>query len=352
LNVAKHRIGGHYLSEKLDGTRCFWDGGISRGVRTEDVPWASLVAPKTGVRKDKIKPIASGLWSRYGNPIMAPDWFLNTLPACFLDGELTAGRGKFQLTRSICGGDTPDPRFDRIRYAIYSAPPAENVFQSGLIKNANILREINYDECMAFVRSQLEDFEGDFQFCVAQSFQGELEFLGRVFEAQAQQCYLLKQEKLPLDEGSAHVRVAEFLGYVLEQSGEGIVLRDPAAEWEPKRHKGILKWKPFSDAEGTITGFTSGRETDKGSKHLGKIGALILDYDGKRLELSGLTDEEREFSSFADSQWASHNPGRDMPPDARGKHFKVGDTVTFRYRELSDDKIPKEARYFRQRGVE
>ena len=44
-----------------------------------------------------------------------------------------------------------------------------------------------------------------------------------------------------------------------------------------------------------MVGFTSGRETTKGSRLLGKIGALIVDYQGKRLELSGLTDAEREF---------------------------------------------------------
>ena len=41
-----------------------------------------------------------------------------------------------------------------------------------------------------------------------------------------------------------------------------------------------------------MTGFTSGRETNKGSRLLGKIGALITDFNGKRLELSGLTDTE------------------------------------------------------------
>jgi hypothetical protein len=37
-----------------------------------------------------------------------------------------------------------------------------------------------------------------------------------------------------------------------------------------------------------------------------------------------------------------------MPEDFQGKHFKVGDVVTFKYRELSDDGIPKEARYWRR----
>ena len=116
------KVGGKFLSEKLDGTRCFWDGGVSRDLPTDSVPWASILDPKTGKKKAKIKPLATGLWSRYGNPIMAPDWFLNGLPACPLDGELWAGRGNFQLCRSICGGDEPDPRFKQIKYAVVLVP--------------------------------------------------------------------------------------------------------------------------------------------------------------------------------------------------------------------------------------
>ena len=56
LRPAKHDVAGWFISEKLDGTRCFWDGGMSRGVRTEDVPWASVIDPKTGKQKAKIKP--------------------------------------------------------------------------------------------------------------------------------------------------------------------------------------------------------------------------------------------------------------------------------------------------------
>ena len=119
----KHDVAGWFVSEKLDGTRCFWDGGLTRGLPTEQVPWASIIDPKTGEKKAKVKPLSTGLWSRYGNPIMAPDWWLNQLPCCPLDGELWAGRGKFQLCRSICGGDTPDERFDKIVFAVYSTPP-------------------------------------------------------------------------------------------------------------------------------------------------------------------------------------------------------------------------------------
>ncbi len=41
----KHKIAGWYISEKLDGTRCFWDGGLSRDVPTDQVPWASITDP-------------------------------------------------------------------------------------------------------------------------------------------------------------------------------------------------------------------------------------------------------------------------------------------------------------------
>ena len=43
------------------------------------MPWASIIDPKTGKKKAKIKPVATGLWCRYGNPIIAPDAFLNLL---------------------------------------------------------------------------------------------------------------------------------------------------------------------------------------------------------------------------------------------------------------------------------
>ena len=158
--------------------------------------------------------------------------------------------------------------------------------------------------------------------------------------------------KLSDDEPTARKEVEAYLKQVLDRGGEGVIIRNPAAQWTPKRVNDLLKYKPFSDAEALITGFTSGRKTGKGSKHLGKIGALITDYKGKRLELSGLTDAEREFLSDAMSEHATRHPGEDMPEGTQGRYFKVGQTVSFKFRELSDDGIPKEARHWRPRDVE
>lgn len=367
-NPQKHKIAGWYVSEKLDGTRCFWDGGLSRGLPTETIPWASIIDPKTGKRKKKIKPVATGLWSRYGNPIMAPDWFLNQLPSCPLDGELWAGRGNFQLNRSICAGDEPDPRFDRIQYAVYSTPSLAAVFSTGEIKNTNFRCNMVFDRVEAWVHERLNGRDSvksklptprrtlgaDYvSLPHGSTFEDEVRFLNEALENTPMSvCYLHQQTKLDANEDKAREQLETLLECTLTEGGEGLVVRDPGASWVPKRHKGLLKFKPFDDAEGRVIGFTSGRETDKGSKLLGRIGALILDYEGKRLELSGLTNEEREFASGEMGVFASAHPGVDMPEWFQGRHFKKGDIVTFLFRELSDDGIPKEARYFRKRDVE
>ncbi len=347
------RVGGKFLSEKLDGTRCFWDGGLSRGWPTDQVPWASITDPKTGKKKGKIKPVATGLWSRYGNPIMAPDWFLNQLPCVPLDGELWAGRGNFQLCRSICGGDEPDPRFKQIKYAVYSCPPITAVFGTGEIKNTNMVCNLHWPSNELWIKDRMEEFEGDFRFLnPGSTFADELKFLADAIETHSDYCFLHKQVKLPDDEEAARTAIEMHLDAVLAQGGEGVVMRDPNAVWLPKRHDGILKFKPYEDAEGRVIGFTSGRETLKGSRLQGMIGALIVDYKGKRLELSGLTDAERKFQTGEMSVYAAEHPGVDMPENFQGQVFRKGQNVTFIYRELTDDGIPKEARYHRKRDVE
>ena len=124
--------------------------------------------------------------------------------------------------------------------------------------------------------------------------------------------------------GEANDQVEAYLQRVLDQGGEGVVIRNPNAIWTPKRHRAILKYKPFQDAEARVVGFTSGRETNKGSRLLGKIGALIVDYQGKRLELAGLTDAEREFADPTGPHWAANNPGHRQPLLGRRQAVQEG----------------------------
>ncbi len=99
-HTGREDISGYFMSEKYDGQRCFSDGGISRGLDARDVPYANVAKDARFVER----PIATGLWSRYGKVIHAPDWWLDRLPKVItLDMELWMGRGTFQKLRSIVG---------------------------------------------------------------------------------------------------------------------------------------------------------------------------------------------------------------------------------------------------------
>lgn len=347
----KNDVAGKYISEKLDGSRVFWDGGLSRGVSILNVPWANITDPKTGNPKKNLPPVATGMWSRYGNPIMAPDWFLNQLPACPLDGELWAGRGNFQTLRSIVARDNPDERWRDVQFAVFGSPPMSEVFGDGLIKNSNFVHSMQAERNKSFIMGRLEHglLEHFTSLTGKITFDEELAFLNSMIPSDGSTVvYLHGQCKLPQDRTQAEAALDTFFKKILDNGGEGVMIRDPSSVWTPKRVDKLLKWKPFSDDAGTLVGFTSGRKTDKGSKLLGMIGALILDYNGKPLELAGLTDEERRFSTYDMEKYAAEHPGENMPASFTAKHFTIGQQVEFRYRELSDDGIPKDARYLRK----
>jgi DNA ligase-1 len=335
--AGKSKIAGWYVSEKLDGSRCLWDGGITRGMNTVDVPWAGLLHPKKFTPKPKIKPKSTGLWSRYGNPIIAPDWFLDALPKVPLDGELWCGRGNFQTCRSIVAGDTPDPRWDQVQYAVYGSPGMINFTEPGLIKNNSMYCEIPEDT-LQFV------MELGSKFLIDATFVDEYEHFAELLE-DSTVAFAHLQRSLPTDEVEAAARLEEIMNDVVEGGGEGVIIRDGAATYLCKRSKQLLKYKPYDDGDGKLVGFTAGRV----GKYEGMIGALILELDnGKRLELSGMTDAERMFCG---GEVGHCEPGKDLPAHVtRSAKFVLGERISFLYRELSDDGIPKEARYFRQRG--
>jgi len=343
----KVKIAGWYASEKLDGSRLFWDGGITRDLTTCSVPYANIRDPKTGQLKKKVKPIATGLWSRYGNPVIAPDWFLDDLPETPLDGEIWAGRGKFQLCRSIVAGDDPDPRWDQVKFMVYGMPSPDSVFRAGEIKNPNFVIDFG-PEVLEWFEARIKP--GYISLTSDATFEEEWQWMKGVLHGRK---YVFRHRQTALPDGEADARdiLAQMTSEVVEAGGEGMIIRDPAACWTPKRVPTLLKVKPEHDDEARIVGFTSGRRTLKGSKHLGCIGAIITEYNGKRLELSGLTDKERMFRTQEMQDYAAEHPGKDMPEWFHGISFRVGQTITFKYRELSDAGIPKDGRYFRQREV-
>ncbi|MCI0564658.1 MAG: hypothetical protein MN733_39830, partial [Nitrososphaera sp.] len=262
-----------------------------------------------------------------------------------------AGRGGFQTVTSVCKKDSPnEDEWRGIQYAIFGCPNIWCVFQDGEIKNTNFMRSISRHEVELWIKNLNREILENFVFLQGNpTFSAELANLNEWIDSSANYHFLIKQTKLPSHEEAAYAMVETSKKEVIENGGEGLVLRDPVSVWTPKRVNAVLKVKGELDAEATLVGFTSGRNTTKGSKLLGMIGALVLDFDGKRLELSGLTDEERTFADKSSVCYATKNPGCEMPCGTQARHFKVGDTISFHYREMTDDGLPKEARYWRKR---
>ena len=343
LNPAKHMIAGRMMSEKLDGMRCIWDGGASRGIPASDVPWANTEKDARFVEA----PISTGLWSRYGNVIHAPAWFLDTLPSgVMLDGELWCGPGQFQrvvsITRSLDSSD-----WNEVTFKVLDMIDPSIIFQYGIIDNTNFHKVIV--NCIEWWKEHTPTKP----IHVPRSFSTRYNLLFKVL-ADNDSLELHVQRHLPLSTPQAQRALDLFLEKILDRGGEGIILRNPATLWVPERTQDVLKYKPWLDAEGTVVGYTWGRETDKGSKLLGKMGALILVSDtGKEFKLSGFTDAERKFDSIRDgvniAAIGGVHQGETMIHEGiYNPQFPRGSRVTFKYRELTEDGVPKEARYWRK----
>ena len=204
---------GWWMSEKYDGLRAYWDG--------------------------------QKLWSRKGNLIHAPDYFLVELPRDIaLDGELWIGYGKFEETASIVRSETPDDRWKRVHFMVFDAPQAKGTFE----------------QRMQFLRETV--LEGN-------------RFVRIVAQERCQGVAQLLAER----------------DRVVRQGGEGLMLRQPESAYEPGRSPTLLKVKPYDDAEATVIAHEPGK-----GKFAGKLGALrVRTDDGREFSIgSGFTDAERE----------------------------------------------------------
>lgn len=335
----KHAAPGWLMSEKLDGQRAFWDGGVSRGVLKSEVPWANTAKDSRYVTP----PVATGLWSRYGNVIHAPDAFLDALPKMPLDGELfiRRGRGGRQELSSIIKKLVPSKTgWERVRFYCFDIPPLERVFQDGRINVPN------YQKLLHRSLDWIED--RDFTYLYRPPEKLRFRSVVKILEkrlAGNDIALAHEQVELPYQTEKAHGLLEEELNRITDLGGEGLMVRNPASQWVPERSHQLLKIKKLHDAEATVTGYTTGRQTDKGSKLLGLMGALIVRLaNGKTLELSGFTDEERRLS---DPEWAAAHPGEVCPDHVEAVHFPRGSAITFRYRDVTRDGIPQEARFWR-----
>jgi len=203
---------GWWLSEKYDGIRGYWDG--------------------------------QRMWSRGGKAIQVPEALRAALPPFPLDGELWAGRGRFDEVAATVRDAEPGPGWSAIRYMIFDAPEMPGGFEARI---------------------------------------GAVEaWLAR---HPAPQIAVAPQIRCM---GTAHLR--RFLAEVEAQGGEGVMLRAAGSPYEPGRSRHLRKLKSFDDAEARVVGYNPGE-----GKYRGMVGSLLVELpDATRFSVgSGLSDEQR-----------------------------------------------------------
>lgn len=335
-------VAGKFVSEKLDGERAIWDGGVSRGLYADTVPYSNTA-------KDKKRFYATGLWTRRGKVIHAPNWFLDKLPKAVLDGELFAGRGKFQTLSSVVRNQSGTSNWDNIKYMIFDAPPMETWLSDGFIEDKpHFIKQLK--GCVEWFNRRTLGVGIEYPE-PRQSFRDRQSLL-KIWGI-SDPCILHPQVALPEGEKSARIELDLRLDEVLLLGGEGLILKSPSCLWLPERVHDMLKYKPWLDMEAEVVNYTTGRETDDGSRLLGKMGALICKIPAGTFKVSGFTDAERLLSEvglqkLSATDWAIWHPDSELIPEYQNKLFPRGSMVTIKYRELTDSGLPKEGRYWRK----
>lgn len=311
----KLRFGNYLYSIKYDGMRAYWDGGQFR-------------------KNNPIDPRATGLWSINAKPIFAPEWWLADLPPYALDGELWAGPGRFQYVMSTCRRHVPTQSWADIQFAVYDSPAA---FAE--------TRIINTPTCKLRIDHTIKQYYADqtaLGFSALRTLMGgKYWFVAPQHEYDCTDSYKAAQSWQNMEE--------HILPELLEAGHEGVVFRRSGTVWEPTRSEYLMKLKPYSDAEGIVVGYIGGRlrGTVEGRWH-GMLGSLLVKMaSGQTFELSHFTAEERQLKGDA-----TKYDGVLCGPEISSDIFPIGTQVTYKYRELTDAGIPKEARYWRKREEE
>jgi DNA ligase 1 len=121
---------------------------------------------------------------------------------------------------------------------------------------------------------------------------------------------------------TSQAQIDSALNGIIAIGGEGLMLHRGSALYQAKRTDDLLKLKPFEDAEARVIAHLPGK-----GQFSGKMGALLVELDdGTQFKIgTGFSVEERE-----------------NPPE-------IGALITYRYRGMTKNDIPRFASFMRVR---
>lgn len=251
---------GWIMSEKFDGYRALF--------RYEEVD---------GVLVGKF-------YSRNNKSFNAPEWFLDSMPPPdllgnkILDGELWAGRDNFQLM-GIVRKKVPIPEeWLNIQYQVYDITNEGGSFVDRL---KTLKRIVEFTGKSWSLRLKNEEF-----------------YIPEGVEISPPLVFAI--QKRITDESM----MKSFYQNIIDNGGEGIMMKHPLSSYENGRSNYMLKYKPAFDREAVIIDYKMG---DPDSKYKGMLGSFIcrplinhdtymsIDEDDNHIfTLSGMDDKIRK----------------------------------------------------------
>ena len=207
------QIKDYLISEKLDGVRGRWDG--------------------------------QQMWTKQGNKINTPIWFIKNFPSEPLDGELWIGREQFEtVSGAVRRIKPPEHVWKNIKFMVFDVPLHKGTFK----------QRYNYAKTQ---------------------FAGVSPYL-KVVEQ-----FRVKDNQALMTELNQKVRAG----------AEGLMLHKASSLYRDGRNPDLLKLKQYQDAEAKVVAYIEGKGRFKGM-----LGSLLVEMpNGTRFKIgSGFSVEERK----------------------------------------------------------
>ena len=221
------QLADYWVSEKYDGVRGYWDG--------------------------------QKLLTRGGQTVNAPAWFTANWPATPMDGELWAGRGKFQQTVSTVRQQMPDDAAWRnVKFMVFDLPAEPGIFTERLSKLNNVVSKLAVPWVQAVPQSKV----------------------------------------------ASHAALQSQLRQITKAGAEGLMLHRGSSLYKGVRSDDLLKVKTHDDAEAKVIAHIPGK-----GKYAGQLGALLVEVPAvnetapRRFKLgTGFSDAQRQNPPAVGSQ--------------------------------------------------